>query len=303
MVVRSAQRAYNGCSSSIELGAQHAWPHQTTIKRKSHQTCKHGPALLFMVQCKSWVKTEAAAKKEVSGSSAQLHSRRVHKGPQDQRDSQKGWKNRKASCCTFLKRISKLSLRRSGQSTFTLKRVPSRGSMAPCRSHHGNHTRQEWIFEKIRQELSPVTCKLDDHEPNNNEINGKFINVLGEVLGLASCHKRSNHCRYVKGTSPFDITVTSGRLRWHRNQSHTCAPCVFKKGEDKRKREKFYIYSDVTHTRGSNPCLDKPTYHISHQAGHIILYNIHIHIYVWHILIIFRTMSHGIPIKEGIYKL
>ena len=31
--------------------------------------------------------------------------------------------------------------------------------------------------------------------------------------------------RYVKGTSPFDITVTSGRLRWHRNQSHTCAPC------------------------------------------------------------------------------
>ena len=31
--------------------------------------------------------------------------------------------------------------------------------------------------------------------------------------------------RYVKGTSPLDITVTSGRLRWHRNQSHTCAPC------------------------------------------------------------------------------
>ena len=34
-----------------------------------------------------------------------------------------------------------------------------------------------------------------------------------------------NGSRHVKGTSPFDITVTSGRLRWHRNQSHTCAPC------------------------------------------------------------------------------
>ena len=131
-VVRSAQRAYNGCSSSIELGAQHAWPHQTTIKRKSHQTCKHGPALLFMVQCKSWVKTEAAAKRKFlavrhSCTVEELHSTGFHKGPQDQRDSQKGWKNRKASCCTLLKRISKLSLRRSGQSTFTLKRVPHVG--------------------------------------------------------------------------------------------------------------------------------------------------------------------------------
>ena len=34
-----------------------------------------------------------------------------------------------------------------------------------------------------------------------------------------------NGSRYVKGTSPFDITVTSGRLRWHRKHSHTCAPC------------------------------------------------------------------------------
>ena len=28
------------------------------------------------------------------------------------------------------------------------------------------HTRQEWIFEKIRQELSPVTCKLDEKQIN-----------------------------------------------------------------------------------------------------------------------------------------
>ena len=37
-------------------------------------------------------------------------------------------------------------IRQSGQSSLTLKRVASNGSMAPCRSHHGNHTRQEWII-------------------------------------------------------------------------------------------------------------------------------------------------------------
>ena len=98
-----------------------------------------------------------------------------------------------------------------------------------------------------------TTNPTKDHEPKNSEINGKVINVLGEVLGLASCHKRSNHCRYVKGTSPFDITVTSGRLRWHRNQSHTCAPCInikIRKGEDRRKkkREVLHLFRWYTHT-------------------------------------------------------
>ena len=97
-----------------------------------------------------------------------------------------------------------------------------------------------------------TTNPTKDHEPNNSEINGKVINVLGEVLGLASCHKRSNHCRYVKGTSPFDITVTSGRLHWHRNQSHTCAPCInikIRKGEDRRKkkREVLHLFRWYTH--------------------------------------------------------
>ena len=101
-----------------------------------------------------------------------------------------------------------------------------------------------------------TTNPTKDHEPNNSEIDGRVINVLGEVLGLASCHKRSNHCRYVKGTSPFDITVTSGRLRWHRNQSHTCAPCInikIRKGEDRRKkkREVLHLFRWYTHTHSS----------------------------------------------------
>ena len=53
--------------------------------------------------------------------------------------------NGKANCFTILKRIARLKCVSSevSQSAFTLKRVPSLGSMAPCRSHRGNHTRQE----------------------------------------------------------------------------------------------------------------------------------------------------------------
>ena len=77
------------------------------------------------------------------------------------RTSQKAG-NQKADCFALRKRITrlKLSILQSGQSTFTLKRVASSGPMAPCRSHDRYYTRQNWIFEEIHQELSPVTCKL-----------------------------------------------------------------------------------------------------------------------------------------------
>ena len=77
--------------------------------------------------------------------SAKMQVLKVLKGRQNQRDVAKGLINGKADCFTLRKRITKLkvSIQKSGQSTFTLNRVPSVGSMAPCRSHHGNHTRQE----------------------------------------------------------------------------------------------------------------------------------------------------------------
>ena len=50
-------------------------------------------------------------------------------------------------------------------------------------------------------------------------------------------------CRYVKGTSPLDITVTTGRLRWHRNQSHTCAPLQMKQTV-----EVLHLFRCSTHT-------------------------------------------------------
>ena len=49
--------------------------------------------------------------------------------------------------------------------------VPSNGSMAPCRSHHGNHTRQE---------LDPSSDRL-----------GTESRYAG-VLGLAPCHNDRN---------------------------------------------------------------------------------------------------------------
>ena len=43
-VVRSAPRAYNGCTSSSELDAQNVQPHQKTIKRKKTTPGKRVPA-------------------------------------------------------------------------------------------------------------------------------------------------------------------------------------------------------------------------------------------------------------------
>ena len=94
----------------------------------------------------------------------------------------------------------------------------------------------------IRQELNPETCKLD-----GKQINLRCILWIMEVLLNES---RWKNCRYVKGTSPLDITVTSGRLRWHRNQSHTCAPCiVLRKGRRQRKeKERSFTSIQMLHT-------------------------------------------------------
>ena len=50
-----------------------------------------------------------------------------------------------ADCFTVRKRTTRLKCVNSEISSyaFTLKRVPSSGSMAPCWNNHGDHTRQE----------------------------------------------------------------------------------------------------------------------------------------------------------------
>ena len=41
------------------------------------------------------------------------------------------------------------------------------------------HTRQNWIFEEIHQELSPLTCKIDGKQINLRSI--RIIEVLRKV--------------------------------------------------------------------------------------------------------------------------
>ena len=73
---------------------------------------------------------------------------------------------------------------------------------------------------------------------------------MGGVLGLAPCHEGNIVGRYVKVAYPLDITVTSGRLRWHRNQSHTCAPCRLeaRKKPEGTKVDVLHLLRCSTHT-------------------------------------------------------
>ena len=59
-------------------------------------------------------------------------------------------------------------------------------ALLPTEAFTHTHTRQERIFEKIRQELSPVTC-------NREEIKSFYFRLFIGVLGLAPCHVSINH--------------------------------------------------------------------------------------------------------------
>ena len=100
------------------------------------------------------VTAKVAAKTEVCGCSVRLPKEECITQGSDGTagiagQTLKKLENGKAGCCNLLRWITKLKcvnseVRDSHHSP--LKRVASNGSMAPCRSHHGNHTRQEWII-------------------------------------------------------------------------------------------------------------------------------------------------------------
>ena len=85
-------------------------------------------------------------------SAASLSRNEIHKGlrgQQDPRDIAKGCITVRQAVALYLKRITKLKCVNSEFKSVDInptKEVPSIASMAPCRSHHGNHTRQEWII-------------------------------------------------------------------------------------------------------------------------------------------------------------
>ena len=96
-------------SSSNELGAQYVSPHQTT-KRKKTTPERRVPAFS---QCLEMMSLRQLVKNGVSGGSERPHSVRnaILKGSQGTARAARIPKtvhNRKADCCTLLKRITKL---------------------------------------------------------------------------------------------------------------------------------------------------------------------------------------------------
>ena len=134
-------------SSSNELGAQNVSPHQTT--KKEETTPESRVPAWFLVHDMMLCRCKLLQKNDVSGCSARLRSVKYafHKGPQGtagEAGLHKKVQNGKASCCTLLKRITKLKCVNSEVRSVDInptKEVASLGPMAPCRSHHRNHTR------------------------------------------------------------------------------------------------------------------------------------------------------------------
>ena len=99
-------------SSSNELDAQNVKPHQTTIKRQKTTPESHEPACcmsqnVLYCSCKGCCKNGGLWKFEMTSLNRDAFHR-FHKGPQEQRDTQKMVQNRKADCFALLRWITKL---------------------------------------------------------------------------------------------------------------------------------------------------------------------------------------------------
>ena len=150
-VVKSSHMGINSCSSSSKLDAQYVQPHQ---KPKWPHLQERDMPVAFCRSCHVALQMLELQQKgslwlfDTAESAKRFRFRGFTKGQREPRDIARRLVNRKAVCCTLLKWITKLkvSLPKSGQSTFTHSGVASNGPMAPCRSHRKNHTRQNWIF-------------------------------------------------------------------------------------------------------------------------------------------------------------
>ena len=149
-MVKSCRNGINSYTSSSELDAQHVLPHQTTIKRKKTTPGRHVPACSPCHVVMS-VLTKVLQKWRFLKFCTAALERADHWGPWDIRSRRTSQKrtNGKANCCTLLRWITELKCVNSevkSVSIYPTPEVASEGPMAPCRSHHRNHTRQEWII-------------------------------------------------------------------------------------------------------------------------------------------------------------
>ena len=101
----------------------------------------------------------------------------------------------------------------------------------------------------IRQELNPETCKLDEEGSDATE--QKKINHCVWGTWLSPFPARKKRGRYVDPASRIDITDDTPASSLVPVQCASLAPPALGLKREKtegRKREKFYIYLDVTHT-------------------------------------------------------
>ena len=141
-VVRSAMRAYNGCTSSNELGAQYVQPHQRTIKRKKRRHLESMCLpLLLRIASNAWT----SMKNKVSGCSERHHCCRnaFHKGSQGTAGPaglRKMVQKRKANCFALLRWITKLKCVNSEVKSVLCH--PQRGCLQWL---HGTISEPPWI--------------------------------------------------------------------------------------------------------------------------------------------------------------
>ena len=118
-------------------------------QKKEETTPESRVPAWFLVHDMMLCRCKLLQKEDVSGCSARLRSVKYafHKGSQGtagEAGLHKKVQNGKASCCTLLKRITKLKCVNPEVRSVDInptEEVASLGPMAPCRSHHRNHTR------------------------------------------------------------------------------------------------------------------------------------------------------------------
>ena len=116
-----------------------------------------------------------------------------------------------ANCSRLRKRIPGLKCVNSEvKSVDTLPLIfPSNGSMAPCRSHHGKHTRQEMILQWISREPNPIHATMQNQTRPRTRLD-QYIYIYNVTTSygcnLMGCHPGASR-RYV-------YTGPGGCLHW-----------------------------------------------------------------------------------------
>ena len=93
----------------------------------------------------------------------------------------------------------------------------------------------------IRQELNPVTCRLDNREVK--------IQLCGSRLGRVPCQSKLQRKNAGTSSWPSWISHFTGSFVGHSPSEMLCPPALFKKGEEgRKKKEVLHLPRCYTHT-------------------------------------------------------